>query len=183
MTRLYLTLALSLWAVVSGQAVAAEPLPLVVESNAQTPATAPTNTPHRVVFVCEHGSVKSLIASMYFNQRAQQRGLPYTAISRGITPDAAVPATVQQGLQAAGFDVVHFVPQPFKTSDVDGASLVVSFDQDTTKTVAGKVQELRWDNLPGVLAHYSVGKDAIVKQVDTLIEQLATAAQTERSHE
>lgn len=46
-----------------------------------------------------------------------------------------------QGLRAAGFDVVHYVPQPFTTSDVDGASLVVSFDQNTTKTVAGRVQD------------------------------------------
>jgi protein-tyrosine-phosphatase len=152
-------------------------------SFAQTPMAALTNDPHRVVFVCEHGSVKSLIASMYFNQRAQQRGLPYTAVSRGITPDAAVPATVQHGLQTAGFDVTHYVPQPFKTSDVDGTSLVVSFNQDIAKTVAGKAHELRWDNLPGVLAHYSLGKDAIVKHVDDLIEQLAKAAQTERAHE
>jgi len=52
-------------------------------------------------------------------------------------PDAKSP----EGLRAAGFDVVHYVPQPFTTSDVDGASLVVSFDQNTTKTVAGRVQD------------------------------------------
>lgn len=76
-------------------------------SLAQAPAVAATNDPHRVVFVCEHGSVKSLIATLYFNQRAQQRGLPYTAVARGTSPEPAVPAKVQQGLRAAGFDVVH----------------------------------------------------------------------------
>jgi hypothetical protein len=148
-------------------------------SLAQAPAAAPAKDPHRIVFVCEHGSVKSLIAAMYFNERARQRGLRYTAVSRGTTPEPAVPATVQQGLKADGFDVARYVPQPFKTSDVDGASLVVSFDQDTTRTVAGKVQELRWDNLPAVLVNYTAGRDAIVKAVDGLIEQLATATRTE----
>jgi arsenate reductase (thioredoxin) len=152
-------------------------------SLAQTPTAAPTKDPHRVVFVCEHGSVKSLIATLYFNQRAQQRGLPFIAVARGTSPEAAVPVTVQQGLKAAGFDVVRYVPQPFKTSDVDGASLVISFDQDTTKTVVGKVPELRWDNLPAVLANYTLGRDEIVKHVDALLEQLATVARTEGAHE
>jgi hypothetical protein len=75
------------------------------------------------------------------------------------------------------------VPQRFKTSDVDGASLVVSFDQDTARTVAGKAQELKWDNLPAVLVSYTLGRDAIVKRVDDLIEKLATASRTERTHE
>ncbi len=108
-------------------------------SFAQAPAVAPNNDPHQVVFVCEHGSAKSLIASLYFNQRAQQRGLPYTAVSRGTSPGAAVPATVQQGLKGAGFDVVRYVPQPFKASDVDRASLVVSFDQ---KRVDALIEQL-----------------------------------------
>jgi hypothetical protein len=151
-------------------------------SLAQTHAVAPSGDLHRVVFVCEHGSVKSLIATMYFNQRAQQRGLPYTAVARGTSPEAAVPATVQEGLRADGFNVVHYVPKPFKALDLDGASLVVSFDQDITRTVGGRVPELRWDNLPAVSADYTIGRNAILKRVDGLIEQLA-AAPAERSNE
>ena len=58
---------------------------------AQAPAARGPHEPGRVVFVCEHGSVKSLIASLYFNQRAQQRGLPFKAVARGTAPDSAVP--------------------------------------------------------------------------------------------
>jgi len=47
--------------------------------------------------------------------------------------------------------------------------------RSTTKTVAGKVQEVRWDNLPVMLTNYSRGRDEIVKHVDGLIEQLAIA--------
>src|SRR5581483_5479691 len=49
-------------------------LSLMNVKHAQTSMAAPAKDPHRVVFVCEHGSVKSLIATLYFNQRAQQRG-------------------------------------------------------------------------------------------------------------
>ena len=60
------------------------------------------------------------------------------------------------------------------------ASLVVSFDQDTTNTVAGRVRELRWDNLPSVLADYASGRDKILKRVDGLIDGLMEASR-ERS--
>ena len=136
------------------------------------------NDPARVVFVCEHGSVKSLIAMLYFNRSAQERGLPYRAVARGTAPEPTVPVPVREGLHAEGFDVSEFVPQLFKASDVDGASLVVSFDQDIDATVGGRARHLRWDNLPGVLANYARGRDEIVRHVDALLDELtrSTAA-------
>jgi arsenate reductase (thioredoxin) len=128
--------------------------------------------PERVVFVCEHGSVKSLVAMTYFNQRAQARGLPYSAIARGTAPEPSVPNPVREGLRAAGFDVSHFVPQRLAATDVDGALAVVSFDQDIASTVTDKPRIFHWDNLPGILADYSRGQDAIVKRVDDLLYEL-----------
>jgi hypothetical protein len=130
----------------------------------------------RLVFVCEHGSVKSLVASLYFNRRAQQRGLPYRAVARGVAPDTAVPLSVREGLKADGFDVSDFVPQLFQASDAEHAALVVSFDRDITKMVGGSVRHLKWDDLPGVLADYPRGRDAIVRQVDALVDDLARSA-------
>ena len=139
-------------------------------------ADSSLNEPARVVFVCEHGSVKSLIAMVYFNRSAQERGLPYRAVARGTAPEPTVPGPVREGLHAAGFEVSEFVPQLFKASDVDGASLVVSFDQDIDKTVGGRARHSRWDNLPGVLANYARGRDAIVRHVDVLLDELARSA-------
>jgi protein-tyrosine-phosphatase len=39
-----------------------------------------------ILFVCEHGSAKSVIAAAHFNQLAEQRRLPYHAVARGINP-------------------------------------------------------------------------------------------------
>jgi arsenate reductase len=134
------------------------------------------NDPGRVVFVCEHGSVKSLIAMVYFNRSAQERGLRYRAVARGTAPEPTVPGSVREGLHAVGFDVSEFVPRLFKASDVDDASLVVSFDQDITKIVGGRARHLRWDNLPGVLANYARGRDEIVRHVDALLDELTQSA-------
>lgn len=47
-------------------------------------AAAGEGSPQQVVFVCEHGNVKSLMAASYFNQLAAQRGLRWRAVSREI---------------------------------------------------------------------------------------------------
>jgi arsenate reductase (thioredoxin) len=141
---------------------------------AQGLAARSAREPARVVFVCEHGSVKSLIATVYFNRSAQERGLLYRAVARGTAPKPVVPGPVQEGLRADGFDVSKFEPQLFKASDVDEASLVVSFDQDIGKVVGGRARHLRWDNLPG--ADYARVRDAIVRHVDALVDELARSA-------
>jgi arsenate reductase (thioredoxin) len=142
-------------------------------ATAQSIAATRSHPPTQVVFVCEHGSVKSLVAMEYFNRRSQERGLPYRAVARGIAPEATVPAVVREGLHADGFDVYGFVPRLLSASDVDDVTFVVSFDEDIAKTVGGRAPYVKWDDLPGVLANYARGRDAIVSQVDALIEALA----------
>src|SRR3982751_846284 len=51
-----------------------------------------------VVFVCEHGAAKSVLASQYFEQLAKERGLKIRAISRGTNPDKEVGPAVRKGL-------------------------------------------------------------------------------------
>jgi protein-tyrosine-phosphatase len=143
---------------------------------AQGVAASSPREPAQVVFVCEHGSVKSLIAMEYFNRGAQERGLAYRAVARGTAPEPIVPEPVREGLSAVGFDVSHFLPRRFDASDVEEASLVVSFDQDIAKIVGGKARHLAWDNLPGVLTDYARGRDEIVRHVDELIDELARSA-------
>jgi arsenate reductase (thioredoxin) len=143
---------------------------------AQGVAAKSARQPAHVVFVCEHGSVKSLIAMEYFNRRVQERGLAYRAIARGTAPEPIVPSSVREGLRSAGFDVSHYVPRLFEASDVEDAVLVVSFDQDIAKMVGEKARHLAWDKLPGVLTDYARGRDEIVRHVDELIDEFARSA-------
>jgi arsenate reductase (thioredoxin) len=144
---------------------------VVVLTTASAQSTSP-NQRTRVVFVCEHGSVKSLVAMEYFNRTAQARGLSYRALARGVDPDAKVPDVVLTGLRADGFDVTGFSPRRITASDMKDAALVVPVDEDLKGLVGGGTLQLSWDNLPGVLADYAGGRNATVSRLDGLVEQL-----------
>src|SRR5689334_3778092 len=57
-----------------------------------------------IVFVCLHGVVNSQMAAAYFNKVAKERGLPYTAVSRGIDLYQTVPVRIQDGLALDGLE-------------------------------------------------------------------------------
>ena len=44
----------------------------------------------QVVFVCEFGTAKSLMAASYFNQLAEQKGLAVRALARASAPKSGV---------------------------------------------------------------------------------------------
>jgi arsenate reductase (thioredoxin) len=85
-----------------------------------------TVEPAPVLIVCEHGSVKSLIAASLFNQAAAERHLSFRAIARGVNPDSSVPPPISAALAQEGFDVKEFVPTRFSGADVAGASRVIA---------------------------------------------------------
>src|SRR4051812_22847552 len=73
-------------------------------------AQSPEVTATTVVFVCEHGSAKSVIAAAHFNRLAAEKGLPYRAVSRGTNPDASIPASISSALAGDGLDVSTWRP-------------------------------------------------------------------------
>src|SRR5687768_1704313 len=71
-------------------------------ASAQTSHAQSADVP-AVVFVCEHGTAKSVIALAHFQKLARERGLPLRAISRGSSPDPALPPFMVSGLRGDGF--------------------------------------------------------------------------------
>jgi len=63
-----------------------------------------------IVFVCLHGSVKSQMAAAHFNRIASERGLPFTAISRGIEVDTSIPTRIRDGLNLDGLARLTTIP-------------------------------------------------------------------------
>src|SRR6476660_2666664 len=51
--------------------------------------------PKRVVFVCEHGSAKSVIAATEFSRIARENGLKVDVLTRGTNPDAEVSKSIR----------------------------------------------------------------------------------------
>jgi protein-tyrosine-phosphatase len=138
----------------------------------------PEAKPHtsQVLFVCEHGNVKSLMAASYFNQQAQQAGLPYRAVSRGITPDSTtVPPTIVEGLRVDGIDVSGFHPSAVKATDVAASQRVVTIGATLpveAQGTAGPPIE-QWNDVPPTSQGFARTQDALKVHVRKLIEQLA----------
>jgi protein-tyrosine-phosphatase len=125
----------------------------------------------RVVFVCEHGSVKSLIAREWFNRLAAERGLDLRAESRGMTPDATVPLAIADALQGDGFDVRTFEPRPFKADEARDALRVVGIGVDVS--AAEQIPHETWEGIPPASENYAASRDALRARIEVLLEALA----------
>jgi protein-tyrosine-phosphatase len=135
------------------------------------PARQPADT-QRVVFVCEHGTVKSVVAAALFNKLARKRGLAAVAVSRGTAPDSALPALVRDGLLADGAGPWRARPTRLTSADVPGASLFVSFDQPVEALVGERAPLRHWDGTPSVMQTYATGRDAILERVRALVAEM-----------
>src|SRR6185503_10643457 len=97
-----------------------------------------------VLFVCLHGSAKSLIAAEYFNRLAAARGVAARADSAGLEPDDHVPPGVVQGMAADGFDVRARRPRRPTAADVADATTVVAFGCELGALAPGAARIERW---------------------------------------
>jgi protein-tyrosine-phosphatase len=127
----------------------------------------------QVVFVCEHGAAKSVIAAAYFNKLAQERGLGQRAIARGTRPDDKYSPAAVQGLQADGIPVEKGKPVLVTDSEVAKATQVVTLGCQLPDRVrpTGKVDQ--WDQIPSVSDDYPAAREAIKKRVEQLVKELA----------
>lgn len=64
----------------------------------------------RIVFVCEHGAAKSIIAAAYFSKLAHDRNLRFTATARGTHPDAKLSSKTVAGLREDGLKPTEAIP-------------------------------------------------------------------------
>jgi len=127
-----------------------------------------------VVFVCEHGTVKSVLALAWFRKYAAERGLKVRAVSRGTALDSAIPAPVMAGMRGDGIAPGVFTPTLLSDVDIATAALIVSFDNPgALSRAAGRTKTMQWDKLPAVSADYRVASDTIRARVRRLVDSLA----------
>jgi protein-tyrosine-phosphatase len=121
-----------------------------------------------IVFVCLHGSVKSQMAAAHFNRIARERGLPYTAISRGIEVDSSIPTRIRDGLNLDGLAPLDDVPRPLTATEAAGAAKVVAFDAVPEENL-GAAEVNYWSDVPPATKNYTAARDAIVHHIDDLV--------------
>jgi arsenate reductase len=129
-----------------------------------------------VVFICEHGSAKSLIAREWFNRLAVERGLSVRAVSLGVTPDPAVPGPIADALQKDGFDVRGFVPSRADAAALQGASEIVAigFEPGALPVPSGVVAQA-WDGIPPASKRYEGTRDALKARIEVLLTRAEAA--------
>ena len=139
----------------------------------QQPKRAQMAQPTRnIVFVCEHGAAKSVIAAAYFNQIAATRGLAIRAISRGTSPDPEIGASTRRGLIADGFPAPDWKPTLLSPADAQNALQVVTLAAPLPASFSG-IPTMEWNDKLNVGANYAQARDVIRAHVGNLVEKLA----------
>lgn len=126
---------------------------------------------NKIVFVCEHGSAKSVIAAVYFNKLAKEKNLPYEAVARGTDPDTVISTKTKQLLIQENLFDKHFVPQKLSQQDVDGAQQVFLF-YTLPQTIKDKNNIQYWMGVDAVNGDFVKLKDDIVTKIIPLIDSL-----------
>ena len=124
-----------------------------------------------VVFVCEHGAAKSVIATAYFNKLAAERNLPFRATFRGTSPQDDLSVRAVEGLKADGLAVPSGKPSAITDKDVAGATHIFAIGCTLPEKARASGKAADWSDVPDDQG-YAPMRDAIVRHVKQLLDEL-----------
>ena len=124
-----------------------------------------------IVFVCEHGAAKSIIAAAYFNKLVGEKNLPLRAIARGTNPDEELSPKTIAGLREDGLVPTETIPQKLSHADVESAQRIIAFCE-LPEEYQGKSIIERWDGVPPVSENYEMARDVIIEHLDHLMNSM-----------
>ena len=150
------------------------PLLFVLSSGAGAPQPAPTP---RIVFVCEHGAAKSLIAAAYFNKLAAGRGLPVRATFRGVDPQDDLSVRAVAGLKRDGVAIPSGRPARLSASDIREATHVFAIGCALPRAAGDSGKATSWDDVPDDQGYEGM-RDAIVRHLEALLDELAAGRES-----
>ena len=139
-----------------------------------------------IIFVCEHGAAKSVIAAAYFNQLASESKLNLRAVARGTNPEWEFSAKTMEGLQRDGLTVPEGAPQKLTFSDIECAQQIITFcelpEEYQHNDRSGSSREYprrgrfaptleRWDDIPPVSENYEKARDKIIAHLEKMMKR------------
>lgn len=152
-------------------------LAMPVDTVVDAQATAkPDPSAPAIVFVCEHGAAKSLIATAYFNKLAAERGLPYRAEFRGNDPQEALSVRDVAGLKADGVAIPPGSPTAIGAADIAKATHIFAIGCTLPSAAAASGKSTDWSDVPDDKG-YEGQRDAIVRHVKELLDDLQRRGQ------
>jgi len=129
------------------------------------------STSSSVVFVCEHGAAKSVIATAYFNKIAAERGLPYRATFRGTSPQDDLSVRAVAGLKSDGLVVPSGKPAAITDRDVAQATHIFAIGCSLPDAARRSGKAADWSDVPDDQG-YGPMRDAILRHVTALLDEL-----------
>src|SRR5262245_41687574 len=124
-----------------------------------------------IVFVCEHGAAKSVVATAYFNKLAAERGLPFRATFRGTTPQDDLSVRAVAGLKADGVEVPVGKPAAIGDADIATATHIFAIGCTLPEKAVRSGKAADWSDVPDDQG-YGPMRDAIVRHVSQLLADL-----------
>ncbi|MFC0587838.1 hypothetical protein ACFFF7_00260 [Novosphingobium aquiterrae] len=144
--------------------------------------TAPRRTrAPLVLFVCEHGTVKSPIAREHLRRIAAQRGQRVRTMSRGINPSDDVSPKLAAALAQDGIDPRREPLLRLTMADLAAADVVVTFQALPSAFDRSRIQDLRdWSDIPGMNDDYWLARGRLMPRIEALLDDVATSRQFAR---
>ena len=124
-----------------------------------------------VLFVCQHGAAKSVIAARHLTELAHARGLTLNASAAGIEPDEVIPAHVIDGLRKDGVDDHKIPPQAVTRELLDKARIVVSFGCDLSAFAGDSGRIVQWSGVPAVSDGYDAARTEILSRLHAILNE------------
>jgi arsenate reductase (thioredoxin) len=125
----------------------------------------------KIIFVCEHGAAKSVIAASYFNKLAKERNLDYTAECRGTDPDSVVSKSAKDGLTKDNLFNPDTKPQKLLSNDTANVERIILFTT-LPSDLKTNIKTENWSNIPNLDRDYENRRNAIVKKINELLDTL-----------
>jgi protein-tyrosine-phosphatase len=124
-----------------------------------------------IIFVCEHGAAKSILAAAYFNELAREENINMRAIARGTHPDAELSSKTIAGLQEDGLAPTESIPARLTREEIESARRIICFCELPDEYPQETIVE-GWLDIPPVSEGYERSRDAIVSRLHKLIHNL-----------
>jgi arsenate reductase len=137
-------------------------------------STIPKRQPETVLFICEFGTAKSVIAREMFRRRAAARNIAVDALSRGLVIEDHITPELRRNLSADGIDPYS---EPFKVlqpQDWQRASVIVAFNSLPDTVPKSKVRD--WTDVPSVVSQYPAARVALAQRIEALLDEFAARA-------
>ncbi len=127
-----------------------------------------------IIFVCEYGFDKSVLAASYFNEQMKNKRLPYIAISRAAKsnkrkmnniPTAILTDILSTGLTLRSTDVIILSQAEL----IDAYKVIFLDDLPLAKS---QQKLISWNNIPPLKVGVHKTLSAIKEKVDKLVKEI-----------